>query len=138
MDQLKPPEKGYESRMRTNASRLYRWTGAWVASLMLMVKEISGHKALVFTLPAVGLDVAVGLGLILTFKKFIAEADELQRNLLLNAFAIAMGVGVVAGIPFTVMSAFRVIPVKANIGHLVILQGLTFIVALLYGNRRYR
>jgi hypothetical protein len=138
MNELKPPEKGYESRMRTNALRLYRWSGAWVAATVLMVNRILAHKALVFTLLAVGLNVAVGVGMILAFKKLIAEADELQRNLLLNAFAIAFGVGVVAGIPFTVMSAFRVIPVKANIGHLVILMGVAFIVSLLYGNRRYR
>ena len=47
-------------------------------------------------------------------------------------------VGVIAGIPFTVMSAFRVIPVQANIGLLLILQDLTFIVSLLYGLWRYR
>jgi hypothetical protein len=138
MNQLKPREKGYESRMRTHASWLYRWSGAWVAATMLMVNRLSAHEALVFTLLAVGLDVAVGVGLIVTFKKFIAEADELQRSLLLNAFAIAFGVGIVVGIPFTLMSAFRLIPIKANIGHLVLLQGLTFIVSLLYGNRRYR
>jgi hypothetical protein len=93
---------------------------------------------LVFTLLAAGLDIAAGVGLILVFKKLVAEADELQRSLLLNALAIAFGVGVIAGIPFALMSAFRVIPIHANVGHLVILQGLTFIVSLLYGSWRYR
>jgi hypothetical protein len=130
MNELKPPAKGYESRVRTNSLRLYCWSGAWVAAMVLMVKVISSHKALVFTLPAVGL--------ILAIKKLIAEADELQRSLLLNAFAIAFGVGVVIGVPWSVMSAFRVIPFNANIGGLVILQGLTFVASLLYGDRRYR
>jgi len=105
--QLKTTESGYQSRVRNNSFRLYCWSGAWVAARALMGKEISGHKALVFTLSAVGLD-------------------------------IAAGVGVIAGIPFAMMSAFRIIPIHANIGHLVILQSLMFIVSLLYGDRRYR
>jgi hypothetical protein len=138
MNQMKRAENGYRSRVRANSMRLYWSSGAWVAATMLMVKEFTGHKALVFTLSAVGLDLAAGIGLILVFKKFITEADELQRKLLLNAFAIAFGVGVIAGIPLATMSAFRVIPVRANIGHLVILQSLTFVASLLYGNQRYR
>ncbi len=32
MNQLKPPENGYQSRIRTNTKRLFRWNGAWVAA----------------------------------------------------------------------------------------------------------
>jgi hypothetical protein len=36
------------------------------------------------------------------------------------------------------MSAFHVIRFKANVGGIVILESLTFVASLLYGDRRYR
>jgi len=98
------------------------------------------NKALVFTLLAVGLDIAVGVGMIRANKKYIAELDELQRKVQLNSLGIAMGVGLIAGVPLSAMDAYHLIPfhVHANIGLLVIIMGLTFLVSFLYGTWRYR
>jgi hypothetical protein len=96
------------------------------------------HGTLGLTLLAAGLDIAVGVGMILATKKFIAEMDELQRKIFLNALGMAVGVGLIAGVPWTVLDVYHVIHFHANFGFLVILQGLTFIVSLLYGTWRYR
>lgn len=99
------------------------------------------HRALGLTLPAVGLDVAMGVGMILATKKCVVELDELQRKIWLNALAMALGVGLIVGVPWTVMDAYHVIhahALRANFGLLVILQGLTFVVSLFYGVWRYR
>ena len=95
MNQLKPPENRYQSRIWTNTIRLFCWNGAWVAATALMGfgPKFLWNKALVFTLLAVGLDVAVGVGMILANKKYIAELDELQRKVYLNAMGITVGVG---------------------------------------------
>lgn len=140
MNQLKPPENGYQSRTRTNVIRLFYWNGAWGAATALLAlgPKFLWNKALVFTLLAVGLDVAVGIGMILANKKYIAELDELQRKVQLNSLAITVGVAVVAGIPYSVMNAYHMIPFKADISHLVLLMILTFAVSNLYGTRRYR
>jgi len=143
MNQLKPPESGYQSRMRTSTKRLYRWHGRWAAATLLMCfgPGFLWHRALVFTLLAAGLDVAVGVGMILATKKYIMEMDELQRKIFLNALGIAVGIGLIVGVPWTVMDVYHVIHLHAlhyNFGLLVILQGLTFLVSLLYGTWRYR
>jgi hypothetical protein len=140
MNQLKPPESGYQSRIRTSTKLLYRWHGAWAAATLLMCfgPGFFWHRALWLTLLTVGLDVAVGVGMILATKKFIAEMDELQRKLFLDALAIALGVGLIVGVPWTVMDVYRVIHFHANFGLLVILMGLTFLASLLYGTWRYR
>jgi len=140
MSQPKPPQNGYQSRTRTNIIRLFRWNAAWVAATALMAfgPKFLWSRALVFTLLAVGLDLAVGIGVILANKKYIAELDELQRKVYLNALAITVGVAVIGGIPFSVMDAYHVIPFKADIAHLVILMGLTFGVSVAYGSWRYR
>jgi hypothetical protein len=140
MNQLKPPENGYQSRIRTSAKRLYRWHSAWatVTLLMCLGPGFLWHRALGLTLLAAGLDIAVGVGMILATKKFIEEMDELQRKIFLNALGIAVGVGLIVGVPWTVMDVYHVIHFHANFGFLVILQGLTFMVSLLYGTWRYR
>jgi hypothetical protein len=141
MNQVKPPESGYQSRIRTNVIRLFRWNGAWGAATVLMAlgPKFLWDKALVFTLLAVGLDVAVGVGMILANKNYLAELDELQRKVQLNAMGITLGVGLIAGVPFSVMdSYYHVIPFHADIAYLLILMSLTFAVSNLYGTRRYR
>jgi hypothetical protein len=140
MNQLQPTERGYQSRFRTNTKRLVGWNGAWVAAtfLMLLGPKVLWNSALGFTLLAVGLDVAVGVGMVLATKKYVMELDELQRKVFLNALGIAMGVGLITGVPLSAMDAYHVIPFHANIGLLIILMGLAFFVSFLYGTWRYR
>jgi hypothetical protein len=140
MNQLEPPEKGYESRYRTNTKRLVGWNGAWVAATMLMLlgPKVLWNRALGLTLLAVGLNVAVGVGMVLATKKFVMELDELQRKVFLNALGIAMGVGLIAGVPLSMLDAYHMIPFHANIGLLVIIMGLAFFVSFVYGTWRYR
>ena len=140
MNQLKPPENGYQSRTRTNVIRIFRWNGAWgaVTALMALGPKFLWNRALVFTLLAVGLDVAVGVGMILANKNYLEGLDELQRKVQLNSMGITLGVALIAGIPFSVMDAYHVIPFHADIGYLLILMSLTFAVSNLYGTRRYQ
>jgi hypothetical protein len=66
------------------------------------------------------------------------ELDELQQKVYLNALGITVGVAVIAGVPFSVMGLYHVIPFHAEIWHMLLLMGLTFIVSFLYGTWRYR
>lgn len=134
------PENGYQSRIRTSTARLACWTGAWVAATALMGfgPRFLWDRASVFTLLAIGLNVGVGVGMILANKKYVAELDELQRKVHLDALAITVGVAVVAGIPYSVMDTYDVIPFRVEISHLVMLMGLTFFASFLYGSWRYR
>src|SRR5258708_37369796 len=102
MNQLKQPENGYQSRIRTSVIRLFRWDGAWGAATALMAfgPKFLWNKALVFTLLAVGLEVAVGVGMILANKKYIAELDELQQKVQLNSMGITLGGALIVGVPF--------------------------------------
>src|SRR5689334_2499100 len=134
MVQLKPSENGYQSRTRTNVIRLFYWNGAWGAATALMAlgPKFLWNKALVFTLLAVGLDVAVGVGMILANKKYIAELDELQQKVQLNSMGITLGIALIAGVPLSVMDAYHVIPFHADIAYLLILMSLTFALSNLY------
>ena len=140
MDQLKSQANGDQSRIWRGNLRLARWNGAWVAATALMGfgPRLLWNKALGFTLLAVGLDLAVGVGMILTTKKYVMELDELQQRVWLNTLGITVGVAVIAGVPFSVLDTYHVIPFHADISHLSILMAVTFVVSLLYGTVRYR
>ncbi|HEY4361797.1 MAG TPA: hypothetical protein VGN17_12535 [Bryobacteraceae bacterium] len=140
MDQRKPPGNGYQSRTRTNVIRLFRWTGAWAAATLLMAlgPGLIWNKDLLVTLLAIGLDVAVGAGMVLANKRYVEELDELQKKVQLNSMGITLGVGLIAGVPLAVMDAYHVIPFHADIAYLLVLMSLTFGASNLYGTRRYR
>ncbi len=109
-----------------------------VTFLMLLGPKVLWNNVLVFTLLAGGLNVAVGVGMVLATKKYVMELDDLQRKVFLNALGVAMGVGLITGVPLSAMDAYHVIPFHANIGLLIILMGLAFFVSFRYGTRRYR
>jgi hypothetical protein len=140
LNQLKPPENPYRSRIWANNKRLACWHGAWVAATALMTfgPIFLWNNALVFTLLAVGVDLAFGVAMILATKRYVMELDELQQRVWLNALGITVGVAMLAVPPLAVMGAYHLIPFHPNISHLVMLMALTFIVSLVYGSVRYR
>ena len=131
---------GYRSRTRTNTLRLLGWNGAWLAATVLMKfgPKSLWNQSSVFTLLAVGLDVAVGVGMILATKKYVMELDELQQRVWLNALGITVGVAVIAVPPLSVMDVSHMLSFHMNISHVVMLMAVTFVVSFLYGTWRYR
>jgi len=140
MNQLKPPENGYVSRTRTNVIELFRWSGAWggTCALLAFGPKFLWNKALVFTLLAIGLNVYVGIRAIVANKKYFEELDDLQRKVHLNSLAITVGVAMIAGVPYSVLDSYHMIPFHADVSHLVVLMGLTYAASNLYGTRQYR
>ncbi len=140
MNQLHTAENGYQSRVCASSLRLVSWNGAWLAATALMKfgPKFLWNQASVFTLLAIGLNVAVGVGMILATKKYVMELDELQQKVYLNALGITAGVALIVGVPSSVMDLYHVISFHAEIWHLLLLMGLTFIFSFLYGTWRYR
>ena len=140
MSQSIPRESGYEARIRTNVIQLFRWCGAWAVTCAFVALGpiFLWNRALVFTVLAISLNVCVGIGAIVANKNYLEELDELQRKVHLNSLAITVGVAMIAGVPYSVMSSLQVIPFHADISHLIVLMSLTYAASNLYGTRRYR
>ena len=118
--------------------RLACWGTAWCAATLLMKfgPRFLWDKASLFTLLAVGLDVAVGVGLILAHKNWVAELDDLQRKVYLDATGITLGVTMIAGVAYEYLDKSGMIPF--HFSNLLILMSLTFLASNLYGTWRYR
>ncbi len=140
MDSTNRAETGYQTRTRANVLRLFRWNGVWMVTTALMAfgPRFLWNRSTVFTLAAVALDMAVGVGMILANKRYLAELDDLQRKVQLNSMGITLGVGLIVGVPFSVMDSYHMIPFHADIAFLLIVMALTFAASNLYGTRRYR
>ncbi len=140
MNQSITRENSYQSRVWAGNIRLAGWNAAWAASCVLMTfgPRFLWNKALVFTLLAVGLNLCVGVGMVLATKKYIMQLDELQQKVYLNALGITVGVALIVSIPYSVMDRFHMIPFHADISHLWVLMTLTFIVSFVRGMLRYR
>ena len=100
-------------------------------------KFIWGNDA-TLSLIAILINTAIGVGMILANKRHLNGLDELYRKVQLESMALALGVAVVGGLSYSMLDAADVISFDAEISHLVILIGLTYLVSTVIGLIRYK
>ena len=125
---------------RKNTLNLALWTGGWLITMAISsfgsqyVWEnnnfLSGLSIL--------LTFFVGLGMILANIKLLNGLDELQRKIQLEAMGITLGLAVVTGLAYSSLDQTNIISYNAEISHLLILIGITYLAAILIGNSRYK
>lgn len=122
-----------------NTLILAYWTGAWVVTQALAVFGPTHIWQSSQTLTALALlvNVLMGVGMIMAIRRHLNGLDELQRKIQLEAMALCLGVGLVAGMAYSTLDVTDLIPFDAKISHLVILMGLTYLAGVLLGHRKY-
>lgn len=128
------------ARMRTITFQLFAWTLAWVLTLALATFGPAFLWAgnLPITLLSILINLAIGIGLILANIRHLKMLDEMVQRVHLEALALTAGVAMVFGLSYSLLDTTNVIPMDAEIGHLVGLLGLSYIGAVVWGLRRYR
>jgi hypothetical protein len=115
------------------------WTLAWVASLAL---ANFGPSLLwdsdVLSWIAIGVNLVAGAGWIVAHARYLRAVDDLQRKILMDALAIALGVAVVGGCAVSVAASAGLIAFQADVAFISVLSGLVYIVAVGVGTLRYR
>lgn len=87
---------------------------------------------------AVAVNLVVGTGWIVAFTRFLREVDELQRKIVQDALAAALGVGWIGGFAYVVADAAGLVDRDLNIAALPVLLGVVYMIAVLVGTIRYR
>jgi hypothetical protein len=133
-------ESKRKSIISKRTKQLALWTLAWTLSMALVS---FGPKFLWDFNPsissaAIGINLLIGIGMIIANKNHLLSLDELEQKIHLQAMAITLGVAVVAGLAYSNLDISNVISGDAEISHLVILIGLTYISGVLIGKRRYQ
>ena len=131
---------GWAARTRRNTQRLGIWTLAWMATMAVAsfgpTFVWDGNK--VVSVIAIVINLAVGAGMIFANKRHLLGLDEMQQRVQLEAMGITLGVALVAGLGYSLLDVTNVIGVDAEISHLVILMGLSYLTATIVGLRRLR
>jgi len=140
MTQAGTKAAGWAAANARNTRHLAYWTAAWVASQALAVFGPSHLWQSVQTLTALALivNVLMGIGMILAFKRHLNGLDELQRRIQLEAMALCLGVGLVAGMAYSTLTLTDLVSFDAKISQLVMLMGLTYLVGVIRGHRKYQ
>jgi hypothetical protein len=117
------------------------WTFAWMATLALakfgprVLWEPSLRWA---SWGAVAVNLAVGVGWIVVFTRFLRAVDELQRKIMQDALAVTLGVGWVVGFAYVVADGAGLVDRDVDIAALPVLMGAVFVIAFFVGKVRYR
>jgi hypothetical protein len=125
---------------KKNTLNLAFWTGAWVITMAISTYGslyLWKSNALLSTL-AILLNFLVGIGMIFANIRHLNGLDELQRKIQLEAMGITLGLAVVAGLAYSSLDQTNLISYNAEISHLVILIGITYLAGVLIGISRYR
>lgn len=125
---------------KENTVRLAIWTGAWLITTALASfgpKLIWDFNNLI-SVSAILLNILVGAGMIWANKRFLQDLDELQQKIQLEAMALALGIGLILGLGYSLLDIAQVISFDAEISHLIIVMSITYLIGMKSGQVRYR
>lgn len=125
--------------IQKSKKQLMVWSGLYVISMALATfgPEFFWKDHQLLTGSAIGLNLIVGLGMILSNKKYLLKLDELMQRIQLEAMGITLGIGVVAGLSYSLLDTTNLISSDAEIGYLVLLMGAVYLSSLASSYRRY-
>ncbi|MGI2113058.1 hypothetical protein ACRN9G_05585 [Shewanella frigidimarina] len=131
--------KDWKNTNKHNTTRLATWTLAWVISMAVanFGPQFIWQQDLI-TIMAIGTNFMMGIGMILANRRQLLGLDELQQKIQLNAMGLSLGVGLIVGLSYSNLDTTNLIAGHAEISHLVIIMGLTYLVGIILGHRKYQ
>jgi len=140
MSKLKTGSSDWAANTARNTKRLGYWTAAWVATMAVanfgprFIWQLNES----LTVIAILINLAIGFGMIVANKHHLKGLDEMHQKIQLEAMALSLGVGLVVGLAYSNLDVTNIIAFDAEISHLVILMGLTYLAGVVIGLRRFR
>lgn len=133
-------EVNWNTQVKKNTRKLSLWSVLWTGSMAIATfgPKFIWDENVAFTTIAVIINALLGVAVILMHIKHINSLDDLQKKIQLDAMGIALGVGVFGGCTYTLLDIIDLIPMDAEIGFLVMFIGVTYLVAMLIGQKRYK
>jgi hypothetical protein len=131
---------GFQANVKRHTVRLAYWTLAWLVSMALATfgPRFLWQEAAVITMVAAGINLLIGIGMIVANKNHLRSLDELHQKIHLEAMGITLGVGLVVGLAYSNLDVSNVIASDAEISHVVMVMGLTYLASVIIGTRKYQ
>ncbi len=137
---MQAPQQSVDQRAFRNVIPLAIWTLVWLASLAVarFGPELLWSAQPVASWIAIAGNVAVGVGWMVAHARYLGGVDDLQRKILLEAIAVAFGVGLVVGFAYAAANAAGLFSLDAAVGYLAALMAVVYSLATVAGTVRYR
>jgi hypothetical protein len=124
-------------RDRRNQRRILFWVILWGASFLAVSLEIKkGWWPFAGTLAGVAVTSLFGIAILLMYRRFLQETDELRRKIEVEALALAFGVGVIGGLSYWLLAVSGAVP-ASDLIYVFVAMILTHPLGVLIGHRRY-
>lgn len=125
-------------RDRHNQMRVLGWMVAWVGTWLAVSAAIKHGWIEQGPLAVVGIlaSLSLGIGMIFAYRRYLKEADELQRKIELEALALSVGLGLVGGFTYWLLEQAGVVA-DADILDLVVFIMLAYSAGVVLGQQRY-
>ena len=124
---------------KKNLHQLAAWTWSWVATMAIATfgPKYIWDDHTVLTALAVSANFANGILMIVANRNLYNNFDELERKIHLESLALTLGLAVVVGLSFSLLDSTKLIAFTAEISHLVVFIGVTYLVCVIVNTRRY-
>lgn len=140
MTRMSSTDDMWSATVRTTTRRLALWTAAWVATMAVAnfgPRFVWGEVGWITAL-AIAINLAIGAGMVLANVRHLKSLDEMHQRIQLEAMGLSLGVGLVVGLAYSNLDVTGLIGFHAQISHLVMLMGLTYLAGTAAGLRKYR
>ncbi len=139
MKNLMIDSDGFTARNMKSTIRLMCWAFAWTGTMVLADKAelYEWHSSALISILAIVINAGIGIGMIVTFMRYLKQLDELQRKIQLDALALSMGIALVGSFSYSLLVTANFIT-DAEISDIILLMTITYMVGLIVGQVRYR
>jgi len=138
MNEAKKTHWAATEKDQKNQRHIILWSLAWIlpflgVNLAIENDWIRSDALVVAAIIGVTL---LGMGVLLAYRRFLRNADELMRKIQLDALALTVGVGVVSGFSYTLLESAGIVA-EAEAMTLVMVMVVTYITSVVVGQRRF-
>lgn len=132
--------RSVDQRAFRNVIPIAVWTLVWLATLALarFGPDVLWGSDQVVGWISIALNVAAGIAWIVVHARYLRRVDELQRKILVDGMALALGVGVVGGFAYGAANASGLIAFDLNVAYLSTLMAVVYAIGTVIGTVRYR
>ncbi|MCG9738910.1 hypothetical protein L1D32_12130 [Shewanella insulae] len=131
--------KGLPLRDIQNANRVNLLALLWALSLGgTSFLAHQGYLASIWVLASSFiLHGVIGIWMLLAFKRFLRQLDEMERKIQLDALALAVGVSIIGFSLYSILDMADLLP-DLKAAYLVVLLSLTYMLGIIFGRLSYR
>jgi hypothetical protein len=133
-------KNNYQTKNNANTNTLRNWTFAWVITMAIatFAPKFIWDFNTALTITAVLVNLGIGFRMLVANRDYLRGLDEMQQKILLEAMALALGVGLVVGLSYTMLENIQLITYQPEISHIVFIMVITYGLAVFSGHRKYQ